>query len=97
MQWFPGSNVGQGKDYTLYSLVDGIVVYQKKPDRSLINVYPAEHEKAVKALAPMRKKQAKEGVPSRKERRRAMYKPREQQRAEASAVAVASVVAPVTP
>lgn len=45
----------------------------------------------------MRKKTAKEGVPSRAERRKAMYKPRAQQRAEASAVAVATVVAPVTP
>jgi hypothetical protein len=39
---------------------------------------------------------AKEGVPSRKERRRSMYSPRSQQRAEAAAT-VAVVAAKVQP
>lgn len=37
----PGKNVGLGKDYTLYSLVDGIVTfehYDKK--RKQVSVYP---------------------------------------------------------
>jgi large subunit ribosomal protein L27 len=85
--------VGEGKDYTLYSLVDGIVVYQKKPEKSKINVYPLGHPKAELALAKMHETKPKEGVPSRAVRRKAAYKPRAQQRAEAAAVRVATVVA----
>ena len=57
-----------------------------------IHVYPAEHEKAVAAVTATHTKQAKEGVPSRKERRRAMYKPRN-----AEALSVATVATPVRP
>jgi large subunit ribosomal protein L27 len=41
--WHPGSNVGLGKDYTIFSLIDGIVKFERK-DRSRlkISVYPAE-------------------------------------------------------
>lgn len=35
-QWHAGDNVGMGKDYTLFSTIDGIVVYQKKADRSKV-------------------------------------------------------------
>ena len=37
LQWHPGTNVGQGKDYTLFSTVDGIVIYSKKKDRSFVS------------------------------------------------------------
>jgi len=36
-QWHAGDNVGTGKDYTLFSTVDGIVIYSKKQDRSLVS------------------------------------------------------------
>jgi hypothetical protein len=35
-QWHAGDNVGTGTDYTLFSTVDGIVIYSKKPDRNLV-------------------------------------------------------------
>jgi large subunit ribosomal protein L27 len=40
---FPGENVGMGKDHTLFSLVDGYVVFKKKRDnRSYVSVKPLE-------------------------------------------------------
>lgn len=39
----PGENVGIGKDHTLFALVDGTVVFQKKKDnKSFVSVKPAE-------------------------------------------------------
>ena len=37
----PGNNVGCGKDYTLYALVDGVVKYERKgkTDKK-VSVYP---------------------------------------------------------
>jgi large subunit ribosomal protein L27 len=29
-KWHPGSNVGQGNDYTLFALVDGVVRFEHK-------------------------------------------------------------------
>ena len=40
-KWHPGRNVGQGKDYTLFSLVDGEVYFDRKGRR--INVALAEN------------------------------------------------------
>lgn len=40
-KWHPGSNVGMGNDYTLYSLVDGEVFFDRKGRR--INVALAEN------------------------------------------------------
>ena len=38
-----GSNVGTGKDYTLFALCDGVVKFTKKNrSRKLINIVPAE-------------------------------------------------------
>lgn len=39
-KFHPGSNVGQGNDYTLFALVDGHVMFDRKGRR--INVVPAE-------------------------------------------------------
>jgi large subunit ribosomal protein L27 len=40
---FPGKNVGQGKDDTLYALVDGFVSFQRGyKNRSTVSVTPAE-------------------------------------------------------
>jgi large subunit ribosomal protein L27 len=39
----PGSNVGVGRDYTLFALIDGIVTYENKDrKRKRVSVYPAE-------------------------------------------------------
>lgn len=39
----PGTNVGLGKDYTLYSLIDGVVKFERKgkTDKK-VSVYPVE-------------------------------------------------------
>lgn len=38
----PGKNVGLGKDHTIYSLVDGEVLFTKvEDDRPVVNVIPA--------------------------------------------------------
>ena len=38
----PGNNVGCGKDYTLFALVDGVVKFERKDKtRQKISVYPA--------------------------------------------------------
>lgn len=39
-KFHPGKNVGVGKDWTLFSLVDGQVKFEQKNNRSLISVYP---------------------------------------------------------
>ena len=37
----PGNNVGLGKDYTIFSLVDGVVKFEKKDKSRLqVSVYP---------------------------------------------------------
>eukprot|EP00878_Enallax_costatus_P001714 GHUV01001869.1.p1 GENE.GHUV01001869.1~~GHUV01001869.1.p1 ORF type:complete len:172 (+),score=48.81 GHUV01001869.1:154-669(+) len=94
--WHAGDNVGTGSDYTLFSTVDGIVIYSKKKDRSYIHVYPHDHDKARTAVAATHTTKTKDGAPSRKQRRRAMYTPRSQQREQAAA-AVAAIAARVTP
>ena len=39
----PGTNVGIGSDDTLYSLIDGLVKYERLgKDRKKVSVYPAE-------------------------------------------------------
>lgn len=37
----PGFNVGMGKDYTLFALIDGIVKFHNKGDRKYVSVIPA--------------------------------------------------------
>lgn len=39
----PGTNVGLGRDYTLYAKVDGVVAYEKfGRNRKRVSVYPDE-------------------------------------------------------
>ncbi len=39
----PGNNVGCGKDYTLFALIDGVVKFERKDKlRQKISVYTAE-------------------------------------------------------
>ena len=42
-RWKPGNNVGMGKDYTLYALIDGQVTFEKplRNQRQRVSVYPA--------------------------------------------------------
>lgn len=40
----PGNNVGLGKDYTIYSLIDGQVTFENKLGRKVISVYPVGTE-----------------------------------------------------
>ena len=41
-RWHPGKNVGVGRDYTLYSLIDGVVKFEHKTKRRYkVSVYPA--------------------------------------------------------
>ncbi|MDQ1298893.1 MAG: large subunit ribosomal protein [Campylobacterota bacterium] len=38
----PGKNIGMGKDHTLYALVDGVVLFQRKDKkRKQVSVVPA--------------------------------------------------------
>jgi len=39
----PGENVGAGKDWTLFALVDGVVKYERKGrDKRKVSVHPTE-------------------------------------------------------
>jgi len=41
-KWHPGTNVGLGKDHTIFALVDGTVTFQTKAGgRSVVSVNPA--------------------------------------------------------
>jgi large subunit ribosomal protein L27 len=37
---YPGRNVGMGRDYTLFSKIQGIVKYQKSGNKKSVNVFP---------------------------------------------------------
>jgi large subunit ribosomal protein L27 len=39
-QKLPGANVGLGKDYTIYALIDGTVKFDRVRGRSRVNVQP---------------------------------------------------------
>ena len=42
-QWHPGSNVGMGKDHTLFALEAGAVAFQKKANgRTYVSVNPMQ-------------------------------------------------------
>lgn len=42
-QYHPGKNVGVGKDYTLFALVDGVVEFKKgKNNKTFVSVAPIE-------------------------------------------------------
>ena len=48
---FPGSNVGKGKDDTLYALQDGIVTFEwAKKNRRKVSVYSAEEKLAMEKV-----------------------------------------------
>jgi large subunit ribosomal protein L27 len=39
---YPGTNVGIGKDNTLFALIDGNVTFEAKGERKKVSVYPVE-------------------------------------------------------
>jgi large subunit ribosomal protein L27 len=42
-RWHPGLNVGLGRDYTIWSLIEGVVKFERLgKDRQKVSVYPAE-------------------------------------------------------
>jgi large subunit ribosomal protein L27 len=41
-KFIPGKNVGLGKDYTIFALIDGKVKFTDKQGRKILNVVPAE-------------------------------------------------------
>ncbi len=36
----PGRNVGMGRDFTLFALVDGVVAWERRGDTPRVSVYP---------------------------------------------------------
>lgn len=49
-RWHPGLNVGMGKDFTLFSLVNGVVKFERLgKDRQKVSVYPGEAQPAAAA------------------------------------------------
>ena len=38
-----GTNVGMGKDHTLFALIDGVVEFSQKQGKNYINVKPVEN------------------------------------------------------
>ncbi|RMG93520.1 MAG: 50S ribosomal protein L27 [Chloroflexi bacterium] len=38
----PGNNVGLGRDYTIYALIEGQVKFENKHGRKYVSVYPVE-------------------------------------------------------
>lgn len=40
-KWWPGDNVGLGKDHTIFALVEGKVTFSRKRGRSVVSVAPA--------------------------------------------------------
>ena len=38
----PGRNVGQGRDDTLFALINGVVKFERMRARNVVSIYPAE-------------------------------------------------------
>ncbi|QSF13671.1 50S ribosomal protein L27 [Mycoplasma sp. Mirounga ES2805-ORL] len=56
---FPGTNVGLGKDYTLYALITGYVKFEKRRNRTYASVYEnrIEGSNSSKEVKPTIKKE----------------------------------------
>lgn len=64
-RFHPGLNVGMGKDFTIYSKIDGIVEFKKKKDsRNYISVLPFDDDSTT-TTAPKAKKEAKPAAPKK--------------------------------
>jgi len=42
-KFHPGNHVGLGKDYTIYSLIEGQVKFENRRGRKYVSVYPVEN------------------------------------------------------
>ncbi|ACI17224.1 50S ribosomal protein L27 [Coprothermobacter proteolyticus] len=42
--FWPGKNVGQGKDFTLFALAEGVVQFEKKGGKKFVSVIPNEQK-----------------------------------------------------
>ena len=52
-KWHPGRNVGLGRDYTIYALVDGVVKFENRNKSQLkVSVYPVEQPAAITIDGP---------------------------------------------
>jgi large subunit ribosomal protein L27 len=52
-KWHPGRNVGLGRDYTIYALVDGVVKFEHKSKTQLkVSVVPVAQPASVMIDAP---------------------------------------------
>ena len=40
-RFYPGANVGMGRDHTLFALIEGIVEFNSKTERKSVSVVPA--------------------------------------------------------
>jgi large subunit ribosomal protein L27 len=38
----PGTNVGVGRDFTLFALLDGVVKFESAGSKKRVNIYPVE-------------------------------------------------------
>jgi large subunit ribosomal protein L27 len=41
-KWHPGTNVGMGKDHTLFALIEGRVEFGTRAGRAFVSVLPAQ-------------------------------------------------------
>lgn len=39
-RWYPGLNVGMGKDHTLFALVEGTVHFREKKGKKYVDILP---------------------------------------------------------
>jgi large subunit ribosomal protein L27 len=47
----PGTNVGLGRDYTIYSMIDGVVTFEQySSTQKMVSVYPAGESVAAPVL-----------------------------------------------
>ena len=51
-KWHPGKNVGLGRDYTIYAMIEGQVAFKERDGRVFISVVPAEPVAAEPVPAP---------------------------------------------
>ena len=65
-KYHPGDNVGMGKDFTIYSLIDGTVAFKKKRlNRTYVSVIPAGTEVAEAPKAKAAPKAAAKAAPAK--------------------------------
>ena len=49
-KFHPGVNTGIGRDFSIFSLIDGIVAYNERRKRTYIDVFTADDERLTKAV-----------------------------------------------